>query len=102
MPSEQVEAWLTPMVDELIKRHGRRAALSKVGELVLECLVPTAAIDSPLTNLRASLDFENDMNGLPPGASSGHAVIDYLRVGQKLREELDWYSYPTFPDEEEP
>lgn len=29
-------------------------------------------------------------------------VIDYERVGQLLREELGWYSYPSLPEDPPP
>ena len=98
MPDEPTEAWLWPMYEEMLKRPDGKI---KLAELSMDCMIPitevAAQVDNPMVNFLATTDREM-AEKFGDGRRPGSAVIDWIRIGERLREELEWWSYPSAPD----
>jgi hypothetical protein len=87
---DAVRVWLEPMVDELERRDDGPC----VWDFMIQGSVPYEEFgDDPL-----ALFVNNEMSA--DGSTAGFFAIDWLRVGQLIREHLGWSDYPPFPKEE--
>ena len=91
-----IEQWLTPMLDALLMDKRGAEAFARFME---------AAISTASTGLRATLS-STDLASTAAlaeklGASGDRRIgtVDWIRLGQLIREELAWHDYPVVPPE---
>ena len=80
---ESTGVWLEPMFNEAEKRG------ISVIDLTAQATMPAAEADSQVMNWMASYT--------PAGARS--MALDWIRLGQLLRERLGWDHYPEWPED---
>lgn len=90
----EIEHWLTPMLDALLmdKRGGEAFAR------FMEAAISTASDGRRRARPGAELASPTalaEMLSVPGDRRIG--TVDWVRLGQLLREELAWHDYPTVP-----
>jgi hypothetical protein len=89
----EVERWLTPMLDALLMDKRGGEAFARFMETAIAAASDTGLALTPAAE-PASAAALAEMFG-PPGRRIG--TVDWIRLGQLIRDELAWHDYPATP-----
>ncbi len=87
MPDDATSQWMLPMIQELVRRddgdwYNEQCILMSFGG------VPAAELATPMgDSITHALE----------GSDVRAVAMDWVRLGQLIRERLGWYDYPEHP-----
>lgn len=102
----EVSEWLQPMLEELLRRDDCEVFLDLMDRASMP--VSEALIDEPevagmeVQMLTSAITLRSiDAGRVPEGqaiAESFTRAVDWVRLGQLLRDHLGWFDYPIRPE----